>query len=61
MIHAKTLFCQSPGRAAVLVSNRRGKMSKRVKRFRDGHAALDWCEKNGVILIYMPAENHSGN
>lgn len=51
----KTLFSSAPGRVGVLVTEAKGKRRKRVIRFKDGCAALRWCEANGATLVYMPA------
>ncbi len=52
----KTLFAQMPGRVAVLVTERNGKRRSRAIRFKDGFAALRWCEANGATLVYFPAD-----
>ena len=51
----KTLFSEMPGRVAVLVTETKGKRRSRSMRFKDGGAALRWCEKNGATLVYFPA------
>lgn len=56
----KTLCCQAPSKTAVLVTNVKGKHRQKAMRFRDGHAALDWCEQNGVVLFYFPAAKVGG-
>lgn len=57
-----TLFIESPGRTGVLVTKAPGrKRTQKPMQFRDGHAALDWCEANKAILIYLPAADPSGN
>jgi hypothetical protein len=58
---SQTLFAESPGRVAILVTNKKGKRSQAAMKFHDGHAALDWCEKNKAILVYLPAADPSGN
>jgi hypothetical protein len=51
----KTLFCQAPGRIGLLVTIRDGRQRKRTMRFKDAHAALTWCERKRVMMVYMPA------
>jgi hypothetical protein len=48
----KILLSESPGRTAVLIH--KGKSSP--KKFKDAHAALDWCEKNSASFYYLPVE-----
>jgi len=50
----KTLFSEMPGRVGVLVTESKGKRRKRVMRFKDGSAALRWCEAAGAVLVYFP-------
>ena len=57
----KTLFSEVPGRVGVLVTEAKGKRRSRVMRFKDGCAALRWCESNGATLIYMPPAPVSQN
>lgn len=52
---ARTLLLSAPGRAGVLVTERDGRMSEQPMPFADAHAALSWCEAQGVTLIYTPA------
>jgi hypothetical protein len=51
----KTLFLAMPGRVGVLVTEAKGKRRKRTMRFKDGCAALRWCEANGATLVYFHA------
>jgi hypothetical protein len=52
-----TLFCEAPGKMGFLVEQGKdGRNKRKVMRFKDGHAALAWCEANRVCLIYMPPE-----
>ena len=46
----KTLFCESPGRAADLIVDGEPKPMD----FKDAHAALDWCEQNRAVFYYLP-------
>jgi hypothetical protein len=55
----KTLFCEAPGRTGVLISQENGKHKRKVMRFKDAHAALDWCESNGVSMVYLPVDSRS--
>ncbi|HEY3856371.1 MAG TPA: hypothetical protein VGO67_18455 [Verrucomicrobiae bacterium] len=57
----KTLFSEMPGRTAVLVTEQNGKRRQRVKRFKDGCAALRWCERHGTTLVYFPAPDPQRN
>jgi len=50
----KTLFAEMPGRVGVLVTEAKGRRRQRVLRFKDGCAALLWCEENGATLVYFP-------
>jgi hypothetical protein len=45
----------------VLVTETKGRHRKRVMRFRDGGAALRWCEKQGAVLVYFPAGAENRN
>ncbi|HEY3853829.1 MAG TPA: hypothetical protein VGO67_05485 [Verrucomicrobiae bacterium] len=49
----KTLFSEMPGRTAMLVTEQSGKRHRTVKRFKDGCAALRWCERHGATLVYF--------
>lgn len=57
---SKILFLQSPGRVGVLVSSV-PKRRQKAMRFKDGSAALKWCDSHGVMLLYFPAANPSKN
>ena len=50
----KTLFICAPGVAGVLVETTSRRRRKVAMQFADTHAALDWCEKTGVSMIYIP-------
>ena len=52
---ARTLLLAAPGRAGVLVGGRGKMMHEQPMPFADAHAALSWCEIEGVTLIYTPA------
>jgi hypothetical protein len=51
----KTLFCEAPGKVAVLVSMVRGRNKRKVLRFQNAQAALAWCEKKQICFIFMPS------
>ena len=53
----KTLFLESPGRAAVLIAN--GQPT--AMDFKNAHEALDWCEVNRAIFYYLPAAQSEQN
>ena len=52
---ARTLLLSAPGRAGVLVESRGATMHEQPMPFTDAHAALSWCEAEGVTLIYTPS------
>jgi hypothetical protein len=56
----KTLFLQAPGRTGVLITTAK-RRSQKAMRFKDAHAALDWCESHGALLLYFPKPNLSAN
>lgn len=51
----RTLLLSAPGRAGVLVSNDAGRLRGKPMPFSSAHAALSWCERECVTLIYTPA------
>ena len=51
----------APGRAGVLVSNNAGRLRGKPMPFSSAHAALSWCERECVTLIYTPAATTTGN
>jgi hypothetical protein len=57
---SKILFLQSPGRSGVLVTSF-PKRRQKTMRFKSSHAAIDWCDSQGVMLLYFPAVNPSKN
>jgi hypothetical protein len=57
MLHfAKILFISAPGRAAILITSSAGRRRQQPMRFKDAHAALDWCIERGIVMIYTPTE-----
>jgi hypothetical protein len=61
-IAAQTLFVESPGQTGILVTKEQGrKRTQKPMQFRDGHAALDWCDANKVALVYLPAHDPKKN
>ena len=57
----RRLFIESPSRIALLVTKQKGKHLQTAMKFSDGHDALNWCEKNKAVLVYLPAADPSGN
>jgi hypothetical protein len=57
----KTLFLESPGIAGILVESVKGKHRKRALKFRDAHAALDWCIKQSAGLVFYFNNDPSKN
>jgi hypothetical protein len=52
---SKTLILSMPGIQGIVVTRRGQKMSQRPsRRFRDAHAALDWCIAKEIGLVFMP-------
>lgn len=51
----KTLFVSSGLKTAMLVTNVNGLMRQKPKRIADAHAALDWCQANGAMMVFTPA------
>jgi hypothetical protein len=54
-VQIQTLFFDAATRSAVLVTNRNGKRHRRALRFRDPHAALNWCIKQSAGFVFVPA------
>lgn len=52
----KTLFVSSGLKTAILVTNVNGLMRQKPKRIASAHAALDWCEANGAMMVFAPAQ-----
>lgn len=54
------LFFDAGTSSAVLVQGA-GKRKRRVLRFTDPHAALDYCITRGAQFVYLPAPSSSNN
>ncbi|ODU24013.1 MAG: hypothetical protein ABS95_02475 [Verrucomicrobia bacterium SCN 57-15] len=52
----KTLWLNAPGRTGVLLTRIKSGYRERAMRFTDAHAALEWCMKNAVVLIFLPSD-----
>jgi hypothetical protein len=50
----KTLFVSGGLKAAILVTSMNGLQRQRARRFANAHAALDWCEANGAMMVFTP-------
>lgn len=53
----KTLFYDAATRAAVLVTNRDGRRTRRAMRFRDPQSALTWCISRACVFVFLPSIN----
>ena len=51
---SRTLLLPAPGRVGVLVEGGKGRMREQPMPFADAHAALTWCQAQGVTLVYCP-------
>lgn len=58
---APLLVSQPPGKTAILVARVGKRRRSTAKVFPDAHAALDWCERERITFLYLPAPDHSGN
>lgn len=58
---SKILFLQSPGRTGVLVSSVKSKQKQQMLHFKNGQAAIEWCDKHRVMMLYFPAVDPSKN
>jgi hypothetical protein len=54
------LFLQSPGRVGVLVSSK-GKRKQKTMQFKNGQAAIQWCDAHRVMMLYFPAADPAAN
>lgn len=50
----KTLFMEAHAKTAVLLTKVDNGYTETVKRFRDTHAALDWCIRSGTAFMLLP-------
>ena len=57
----KTLFCPAPGTRAIPVTEKAGRRRRRVIKFTDAHAALDWAIAHNAALIYFQATSAAHN
>ena len=51
----QTLFFDGPSHAAIVVTNRDGRRSRKPSRIRDPHAALTWCIGRNIGFVYIPS------
>jgi hypothetical protein len=51
----KTLFVSSGLKTAMLVTSINGVQRQKAKRIASAHAALDWCETNGAMMVFTPS------
>lgn len=64
---SKTLFVSSGLKAAMLVSpartghSQRRRMRSQELTFETAHAALDWCEANGAMMVFTPSTGRTGH
>jgi hypothetical protein len=56
--YTKTMFYTEGNAAASLVSNNAGHHSERTMSFPTAEAAIGWCRKNRVMLVYLPFDQH---
>lgn len=54
----ETLFFDGATRGTVLVTNRDGRRVRQSRRFRNPHAALDWCITRNAGFVFTPAAPH---
>ena len=50
----KILFCSEGNPIAMLVTNKKGRHNVGRMKFPAAEAALVWCRRNGVALVYFP-------
>lgn len=55
------LVLQPPGQTGLLVERVDKRRRTTLKQFPNAHAALDWCEQERILFLYMPAPDVSGN
>jgi hypothetical protein len=55
------LVSQPPGTTAILVERVGKRRRSTPKQFANPHAALDWCERERVTFLHLPAPDNSGN
>jgi len=53
-------FDGTSGTAALVTKDAKDRRRTTEKKFRDPHAALDWCIKHSAGFVFIPAD-HSGN
>lgn len=58
---APQFISQPPGKLALLVECVGKRRRSSPKEFTNAHAALDWCEREQITFIYLPAPDHSKN
>jgi hypothetical protein len=60
--HSRVLLVAGDGRAAILYTRTHGCERARHKRFKDAVAALAWCQRQAVPMIWLPpARDPQGN
>jgi hypothetical protein len=52
----ETLFLPAPGKLGILVSKRRGRRTARELPFTGAAAALRWCQRRRVNLVYFHSQ-----